>query len=422
MARFLTIAWRAALYASFAIVVLSLLAIPVGRLMDIPIRPTFRTVETATLPPPEIESLVPDTSVERWQRLRRTSFGVDEDSIRNVILFVGDGLGMTQLSTALALNHGAGSQTALTLMPVTGVARTFSSNNLVTDSGAGATALATGFKTLNKGISMTPERVRVKTLLEALRGEEKRVGLLTTSYLVDATPAAFTAHVMDRDDYQTIAGQMVAVGADLLMGGDGETFPPQAVAAAEARGYAVVRSPQALEALPDGTPTLALWSERDDAIATYGPPLPGLVRRAIDHLRPDPEGFLLIVEQEQTDVAGHWNRLDQLTRGVAELEEAVEVALDFAEAEGGTLVLVTADHDSGGINAVGAPFGDGEAEVRWTTFGHTAQWVPVFAAGPGALAYTGVLDNTEIPRILARQMNLGDFPTRIPGTGTGGVQ
>jgi alkaline phosphatase len=373
-------------------------------------------VETAALPPPAFESLRPDTAVTRYERLHRTSFNVDEDSIRNVILFIGDGLGMTQLSTALALNHGAGSQTALTLMPVTGVARTFSSNNLVTDSGAGATALATGFKTINKGISMTPERIVVKTLLEALRGEEKRVGLITTSYLVDATPAAFTAHVPHRDDYKAIAEQMITVGADLLVGGDGDTFPPESVAAAEAQGYAVVRSPQALAALPDGTPTLALWSEREDAISTYGPPLQGLVRRAIDHLRPHPQGFLLIVEQEQTDVAGHSNRLDLLTRGVAELEEAVEVALDFAEAEGGTLVLVTADHDSGGINVVEAPFAEQEAEVRWTTFRHTAQWVPVFAAGPGALAYTGVLDNTEVPRILARQMNLTDFPTRISET------
>jgi alkaline phosphatase len=410
MTKLLRIAWRTALYCSLVVVVLGLLLIPLGQWLGFPVKPTVRTITEVAFTPPGPWSSA-DASPD--ERLRRLSLDrADTTEIRNVILFIGDGMGLAQIATTVDL-AGPDASFVLPTMPVTGLVRTASASELVTDSGAGGTALATGVKTRNKRIAMTPDSVAMQSLLHMLRAQGKAVGVLTTSYLVDATPAAFTARVRHRDQYAAIARQMLEADAEVLMGGNGEgQFPEAQVAEAEARGYKVVRNAEALATVPDTARVLALWPERE-GFETHGPPLPGLVRRALRQLSTNPDGFFLVVEQEQTDGGGHANRLDQVRSGVAELDAAVQEALAFAAADGQTLVLVTADHDTGGVSIVKGRYDEGTAEVRWNTFGHTGAWVPLFAAGPGAWAFTGTYENTAVPRRLAVRLGLEDFPAPV---------
>ena len=399
--------WRLVLYVCFAVVLVGLLIIPIGEWVGYPVKPTLRTVTNVAFVPPGER---PAGAVPDYTRLRALSFNPDTVAIRNVILVVGDGMGVQPLAAAHALTGQGFSP--FHAMPITGLVQTTSASNLVTDSGAGATALATGFKTVNKRLGMTPDGVAVPSILEVLRDQGKAAGIVTTSYLVDATPGGFAAHVRHRDDYEGIAEDLIASGAQVLLGGDAGQFAADLLPKAEAAGYTVVRNEEAFGLVPDSARVLGLWDERD-AIESFGPPLPELVPHALKRLSQEPEGFFLLVEQEQIDGAAHGNQIDMLVEAVDELEAALAQILAFAEQDGRTLVVVTADHDTGGLSIEEGAFDESTAEMRWNTFGHTGAWVPLFAAGPGAVAFTGLMDNTDVPRRLARVLDLTGFPVSL---------
>jgi alkaline phosphatase len=138
----------------------------------------------------------------------------------------------------------------------------------------------------------------------------------------------------------------------------------------------------------------------------HGPPLEVTTRRALELLSSHPGGFLLVVECEVTDEMGHDNNADGVAKGVAELDQAVRLAVHMARARGNVLVLVTADHDTGGLAVVDRPLPNGKATVAWATTNHTALWVPLFAFGPGAGGFSGVLDDTELPGRMASLLGL----------------
>jgi alkaline phosphatase len=131
---------------------------------------------------------------------------------------------------------------------------------------------------------------------------------------------------------------------------------------------------------------------------------------AVERLAATGTGFLLLVESEVTDSTGHDNDIASLVAGIAELDAALAAILDWAAPRGDTLVLVTADHDTGGVGIVDGAYEESLAEVRWATTGHTAQWVPLFAFGPGAEEFSGVIDNTEIGVRIAELLGITGFP------------
>jgi alkaline phosphatase len=133
-------------------------------------------------------------------------------------------------------------------------------------------------------------------------------------------------------------------------------------------------------------------------------------RRALQLLAADPGGFVLVVECEITDTQAHSNSIAGTMAGIRELDDAVAVALDFMSGRNDTLVLVTADHDTGGLALVEGDYETGIAQVRWASGEHTSQWVPLFAFGPGAEHFVGVFDNTWLPQWLAQLLDLGDLP------------
>jgi alkaline phosphatase len=340
--------------------------------------------------------------------------------VRNVVLFIGDGMGVGTTSLASLALHGARGGLAFEHAPVVGLVRTGCADRPVTDSAAAGTALATGFKADYHTVSrLTDGRVPV-TLFEAAAAQGWRIGAITTTGLTDATPATFTSHAASRYDFRSILEQMLASRFDVLIGGDHRLYRKamraegyqQALADAEslaAPGVQVIRRDEDLDSAT--TPMVALLPPRPDGRGGYGPPLATTTALALELLADDDRGFLLLVESELTDEMGHDNDADALIDAVAELDEAVTAALEFAALRDDTLVLVTADHDTGSPGLVSSSSRYGEpAPVRWTTSEHTSQWVPLYAFGPGASRFGGVLDNTHIPLQLASLLGLTDFP------------
>jgi len=372
---------------------------------------------THPFPPPE--------SGELRTASRRHSVVVDEETRpRNVILVIGDGMGIGQISTASALLHGPEGGLAIDKAPVTGLVVTHTGDVLVTDSAASATAMATGFKAPKKAISILPDGSVPVTIFEAAQAIGLSTGLVTTSGLVDATPAGFTAHAEKREHYSEILKDMLASRVELLIGGDWgdhdkalrdddyQEMLGRIDDLGSTAGYTVVRDGAELDAT-DGR-VLALFPPRGRGGSAHGPPLIDVVDFAIGRLGNTEQGFLLLVESEVTDGMGHSNNIAGLTEGIRELDAAVASILAWSETRGDTLVIVTADHDTGGLGIVDGDYRDGVAEVRWATEDHTGQWVPLFAFGPGSEHFSGVIDNTDIGILIAKLLRIEDFPAIHP--------
>jgi alkaline phosphatase len=353
--------------------------------------------------------------------------------VKNVIVFIGDGMGVGQLAAARIHFVGPDGRLNIERMPVTGLVATHSVGNLLTDSAAGATALATGVKTHNKMVGVDPEGVRQLTVLEAARDQGMATGLVTSTELTDATPAAFASHVSRRKKESEIAVQLVQSRVNVLLGQGAYFFPrrdPRSlrddaldpIALARERGYVVVESENALDTVASeyvlGLFEDVLTDRMDPEIrpGADSPDLAELTTKAIELLRRDPDGFFLVVEEEGPDKGGHVNREDYVLHYLRELDEAVAAALQFALQDQQTLVLVTADHETGGMRIVmgglrarNDEFRRGYMEMAWSTDGHSGEPVPLFAFGPHAVRFTGFKDNTEIPKILAELLRLDGF-------------
>ena len=339
---------------------------------------------------------------------------------RNAILFIGDGMGVGIVSAASDLLDHPGSRPAMIDTPHVALVRSWVADNLAPDSASTGTAMATGFKTRTKAVGVLEDGRVVRNVFEVARDLGRATGVVTTSGVVDATPATFTVHVDWRDDYHLIFEQMLASGTDLLIGGDWTHFTKakknqtylDLLARAEElgheHGYQVIRDPSSIATAE--LPLLALFPPRPTGGNSHGPQLAATSLRAIELLRENPEGYLLLVECEIIDEFGHLNNIEEVMKGMRELNDAVEAVLEAIGGDGETLVVVTADHDTGALAVVDGDYGEGRATVRWATGEHSSQWLPLFAFGPGAERFTGVLDNTEVGQLIAQVLGLGGFP------------
>ncbi|MBN1893341.1 alkaline phosphatase [bacterium] len=343
-------------------------------------------------------------------------------SARNLIFCIGDGMGISQIAAARISMAGPDGRSSLERMPVTGLGCTHSADQLVTDSGAGGTALSTGFKTKNGMIGMNPDTVAVRSILEACMARGMSAGLVATSSVTHATPAAFGAHVPDRDMQFRIAEQLLENRIQVLLGGGLDYFLPESsgsgkrrdgrdlLSAAGEAGYAVVRTREAFEACKSEKIIGLFGGDHLTDGAANEPTLAELSRKAIDALQKDPDGFFLMIEGSQIDWACHGNDFENMIRQFRSFDEAVGRALAFAEKDGRTLVVVTADHETGGLALLGGMMTGDSLKTGWATDHHSGIPVPVFASGPGAESFTGVHDNTDIPKIAAKILGLKDFP------------
>lgn len=331
-------------------------------------------------------------------------------SPRNVILMIGDGMGVAQISLA-RLSLGSSSHPLfMDTLPYAALVQTQSANAVVTDSAAAGTALATGYKTNNGMISVLPDGTPVETILERALKLRKSVGLVTTTTITHATPAAFGAHVNSRGDEGDIAIQYLEKKIDVLLGGGKAMFAPKSskggrdlLAEAERAGYTVVESREALLSAK-GSKLLGLF--QDGALTTESPEptLAEMTEKAIQTLCTDRDGFFLMVEGGQIDWRCHDNDRVGTVKQVLQFDLAVGKAMEFARGRADTLVIVTADHETGGLAITG------NDSISWGTKGHTGVTVPLFAYGPGADRFSGVLDNTDVPNIIAELWAVKQFP------------
>lgn len=392
---------------------------------------------------------------------------------RRIILFIGDGVGVSQWTAARIASADA---LAVSQFKVMGLVDTRASNALITDSGAGATAFATGVRSYYWAIGVGPDSLPVETVLEAAKKNGWATGLVATSSITHATPASFAAHVKSRASEFDIATQMTALGPDVMFGAGTRFFSPTTRPdSADLIGqlrltHTVVTDAEAFDAARDTAikRMVGLFGDVEMPQASRRTPtLPAMTRKAIDILSRDREGFFLMVEGSQTD----WRAHDNLPIGwvldeILDFDAAIGVALEYQRRVPDVLILVVSDHETGGLAietatdsavmvaaadslssavrglapALGlltAPAADSadsaiirmqitaarlRASARgargerlfadYTTGGHTAQMVPLFASGPGAQAFGGMIDNYRVGQMLLEIVRRPVPPTR----------
>lgn len=332
--------------------------------------------------------------------------------IHNVILVVGDGMGVAQVYSSIIAQGGNTSQ--FLRFPYTGFSRTYSYDKYTTDSGAGGTALMTGYKVENKHIAFGPNGECYPSFLtRAKRQTGRKVGFVVTSSVLDATPAATYAHVPYRKQFDTISMQMAQCGFDVMIGGDKNHFLPAhrkdgraPLDTLAARGYRMAYTIDELSQLHSGK-VCGLLSDGDPLTApSRGRMLSVGVSKALELLSRGNQGFVLMVEGSQIDWACHNNDTTYLAAEMADFEEVLRLILDFAQQDGHTLVVVTADHETGGLTLPNGSVEQGTNRMSFSTGNHTGVMVPVFAFGPGANRFTGIQQNTDIPKKIMQLLGL----------------
>ncbi|MDX9911767.1 MAG: alkaline phosphatase [Phycisphaerales bacterium] len=335
-----------------------------------------------------------------------------------VIFIQGDGMGDAMISGVRTLTRGEGTSTILS-MPQSALVITSSATGPITDSAAGATAYATGFKVRNRALGIDPDGRELRTIMEEAESRGWSSAILTTTDLTDASPAAWVVSVPNRKMHEAIFEQMTGAGVNVLVGGLREASvqiepppndpgdAPVPLAAklrerAEAMGYALAQDFEAYRQLAESDRPVLFAPEQRQYPDAFGPQLAESLRVALDAVSRDPDGFFVFAEVEETDTAGHANDLDRAVAGVREVDAALRVALEFQERFPGTLIILTADHDTGGLSIGTQDYDSGAFDAKWATNGHTDHMVPLFVRGPGQRAFAGVIDNTDVPRTLAR--------------------
>ena len=331
--------------------------------------------------------------------------------VRNIIYMIGDGMGLAHL-TILEVEGGF-QPTSFDRVHNIALISTYSANNRVTDSAAAGTALATGHKTNNKMLGQKPDGTRLASLLTRARDKGLATGIVVTCALTHATPAAFYAHVDNRNDEPAIAADLAECGFDVLIGGSRDLLhskPENGLSLAEQfaeKGYAVVDTLPDAEAVHSGRliGTCGKY-HMPSMLDGRGDYLPQAVGKALEILTANAsdKGFALMVEGSQIDFESHTNNTAGILAEMRDFDKAIGMAMDFADAHPGTLVVVCADHETSGmaIPSNNKDFTESESGVQYVygTGSHTAAYVPVYLYGAGAKSINGILDNTELSQRL----------------------
>lgn len=335
----------------------------------------------------------------------------------NVILFIGDGMGENHLEAA---KQKLGIELNMETFPVRGQSKTNSILRITTDSAAGGSALSSGMKTINGyvGVSAfdpTASIIKPVLLTEAAISLGKSAGVVTTDFTTGATPASFSSHTSSRGNDADISRQQLESDLTLIWGGADENITPENAAE---NGFTYVQSISDIEALSSG--------ERSFGQFNYGelkkvqntevtPTIETMTKSAIDILDDNENGFFLMVEGAQIDKYCHDKELDNAVVQLAELDKAVKAALDYAKEDGSTLVVVTADHETGGVT-----YSEIQGGYYCTIGSHTSSNVPLFVSDEAAGFENGAAyENKDISCQLALCLGMekGTFPVCVPVLG-----
>lgn len=337
------------------------------------------------------------------QIVEKTQIDKRENQAKNIILMIGDGMGVTQISAGMYSNSN---YLNLERFKNIGLHKCYSSDALVTDSAAGATAFSTGVKTYNGAIGVNPDTIPMQTILEEAELKGLKTGIVATSTIEHATPASFVAHNRKRKNYEEIALDFLTAGCEIFIGGGQKSFDRREMDERNLseeltkQGYTVISHVDKEIHEIDMTAVDKLMYYTANSA-----PLPAAQGRdyltpasklSINHLNSENEnGFFLMIEGSQIDWGGHANDADYIITEMKDFDKAIGAVLDFAEKDGNTLVIVTADHETGGF-AIQKESEMNKLVTAFTSDYHTADLIPVFAFGPGSENFGGIYENTEI--------------------------
>ena len=346
---------------------------------------------------------------------------IADQPIKNVIFMIGDGTGIAQLYSGQLQEVGPNGYLHAQRLPITGIVKTHAEDDLITDSASGATAYSCGIKTKNGVIAQDSDGNECVTLLELSQKAGMKTGLIATSGVTHATPASFATHIDSRNKYSEIAEQLVESEVDVILGGGLEYFLPLDSAGSsradqlnlisnfEERGYSIVLNRQAMIE-EDSDRIVGFFSPGGLPSKNRIPSLSEMTSKAVENLSSKENGFFLMIEGSQIDWGGHANNTPYVLREVKDFDDAIGVVLSFAEQNPGTLVIVTADHETGGMTINGVNRENTVVDIAWTSTGHTGTPIPLMAYGPHAVEFSGWWDNTDIGKKVADLLGFENFP------------
>ena len=327
------------------------------------------------------------------------------NEVRNVIIMIGDGMGLEQVSCAWVLNHG---KLNLDSFPYIGLSRTYCTNELITDSGAGGTALAIGQKTAYSCVGVAADSTDVPSVLVKAHELGKKTGVAVTCHFADATPCDFCCHNEYRYNQEDLIADYVECGVDYLAGGgldwftvnrtDGRDITKEMAAA----GYTVALTYDELMAAD--IPVIGILAPDNLPIAMErGDLYRHTVARGLDILSRESgdNGFVMMLEGSCIDDWLHGNDIEKGMEELLDFDRTIGDVLEWAAKDGHTLVIVTADHNTGALTLQDGNLEEGLIGVAFGSDSHNGIAVPVYAWGPGSDKFTGIKENGEWGQLIA---------------------
>ena len=335
----------------------------------------------------------------------------------NVIYMIGDGMALPQVYAAMM---ASGEKMTFSQFPYIGVVDTHSASNDITDSAASGTALASDHKTKNAMVGMNPDTIPVKTVLEVFAEQGKETGIVVSSYVTHATPASFYAKVPHRRQYEDIAVQMAeSENINLIIGGGMKHFNQRKDSVNLVERMENELGWKVYDTLADVDVTCKKYAvmANDNHMpkaAERGSFLPRAVKTALQTLDNAENGFFLMVEGSQIDFACHAGDSTWMMDEMMDFDYAIKVALDYAKEKGNTLVVVTADHETGGLTLIDRDGKYANVSFDYSTSSHSALPVLVYAYGPGAEQFTGWMQNSDIKGKILNACGLENIGDGLP--------
>nr|WP_315146423.1 alkaline phosphatase [uncultured Flavobacterium sp.] len=327
---------------------------------------------------------------------------------KNIVLMIGDGMGLAQVYSGMTANGG---HLNLDNFKNIGFSKTYSSDKYVTDSAAGATALASGVKTYNGAIGVDPEKKPTVNILEMAEKKGIKTGLVSTSSITHATPAGFIAHVDSRKSFDDIALDFLNNNIDVFIGGglnnfekrkDGKNLSQEL----KAKGFQICYSIAEIQNIKSGKLAGLTAPDHNKPMPERGEMLVPATQAALKLLSQNRKGFFLMVEGSQIDFKAHKNDTPGVILEILDFDKAIGAALEFAASNKETLIIVTADHETGGMTLQDGDYKTGKVMAKYTTGGHTGIAVPIFAFGPGSEEFRGFMENTDIAKKIMQLLKL----------------
>ena len=324
------------------------------------------------------------------------------NEVRNIIFMIGDGMGLEQVSCAWVLNHG---KLNLDRMSHIGLSRTYATNELITDSGAGGTALAAGEKTAYCHVGTAADSTDLYSILVKAKAKGKRTGVAVTCHFADATPCDFCCHNEYRYNQEDLIADYVTCGVDYLAGGgldwfttkrtDGRDITKEMAGA----GYSVALTEE--ELMEADLPVIGLLSPDNLPVAQErGDLFRRMVQKGLEDLSCY-EGFVMMIEGSCIDDWLHENNIGLAMEELLDFDRTLGDVLDWAETDGNTLVVVVADHNTGALTLQDGNLEEGLIGVNFGSGSHNGIAVPIYAWGPGSAKFTGIRENGEWGQLVA---------------------